>query len=240
MKNSAFFAYNKDFVLFGTQHLLVLAIMVFICFALPYFAKRYLNPTQQLWLSRGMAITIAFWTAAYIVILIWLGKFNYRTDLPFDLCNFMGLLLPIAMWRPSYRIHEVLYFWIFAGTLQAVLTPHLFNGFPNFIFIKYWFVHGGLIVYAVYITRVFDLKPTKKSIWRSFLYLQAYVAFVMIINLVLDSNYVYVLHKPPTASVLDFLGPWPWYVLVCELGGLLIFFLAWLPLKFSKKNTSKI
>lgn len=236
MKNSALFAYNKDFTLFGNQHLIALTTMLILCIALPYFAKRFFNPKQQLSVARGMAIIICFWVIAYPSILLWLGDFSYKTDLPFDLCNIMGLFLPFLMWRPSYRVHEILYFWIFAGTLQAVLTPHLFNGFPNFIFIKYWLVHAGLIVFAVYITSVFDLKPTLKSIWRSFLYLQVYIAFMMIVNFILGSNYVYVLHKPPTASILDLLGPWPWYVLVCELGGLLIFFLAWLPLGLTQRK----
>lgn len=231
MEQFAFFAYNKDFTLFGTQHISVMLLTVLLCIAAPISARRYWNDRQKLWVSRVMAVTISFWALAYILIKLWLGDFDYQTDLPFDICNLTALTLPFLMWTPTYRVHEVLYFWIFAGTVQAILTPHLFNGFPNFIFIKYWIVHSGLVVYAVYVTLAFDLRPSLRSIVKAFLMLQAYLIFVVIINLLLGSNYVYVLGKPPTASALDYLGPWPWYLLVVEGLALLLFFLLWLPVR---------
>jgi hypothetical integral membrane protein (TIGR02206 family) len=234
-----FFAYNNDFQTFSSQHITMLAIVLAVSILLPFFAKRVLNPWHQLWLSRGMAILISFWVLVYILIKLWLGDFNYKTDLPLDICNIIGLLLPFLMWKPSYKVHEVLYFWILAGTLQANITPHLFNGFPNYIFFKYWIVHGGLIVYAVYITVVFDFKPTLRSVWKAFFSFQLYLVFIFIVNILLRSNYVYVLHKPPTATALDYLGPWPWYILVGEILALLLFFLVYAPIRlapFFKKN----
>lgn len=237
MEQLAFFNYNENFSLFGNQHLIVLVLMVAACIALPIFAKRFLNPRQQLFLLRLMAVTIALGAISYVIILAWLGDFNYKTDLPLDICNITAVALPFLMWNPKFKYHEVLYFWILAGTLQAIITPHLFNGFPNFIFIKYWVVHAGLVVFTIYATVVFDLKPTLRSIWRAFVALQGYVIFIVIVNLLIGSNYVYVLAKPPTASLLDYLGPWPWYLLVCELLCLFLFFLAFLPVAVSGKKT---
>ncbi len=231
MQNSAFIAYNQDFILFGDQHWYVLLLTLFSCYVLPVLAKRYLSARQQLHLYRALISVLSFWVISYILILLLLGDFDLKTDLPLDICNLTALLLPILMWNPTIRVHEILYFWIFAGTLQAVVTPHLFNGFPNFIFLKYWFVHSGLIVSAVYATYVFNLKPTFSSIWKSFLALQGYMLFVFIMNAGLGSNYVYLMHKPPTASLLDYLGPWPLYILVGEILGLFLFILVWLPLK---------
>lgn len=237
MKDWSFFVFNKDFELFGDQHLIVMIIMVILSILFPIIGKKRLNSAQQLTFSRILAVTISFWALIYVVILLWLGKFNYQTDLPLDLCNITAVLLPFLMWKPSYRVHEILYFWVLAGTVQAIITPHLFNGFPNFIFIKYWFVHAGLVVYAIYITIVFDYKPTLRSIWRAFLALQAFVFVVLIINLLLGSNYVYLLHKPPIASALDYLGPWPWYILVAEFVAVVFFFIVYLPILFTKKRS---
>ncbi|HQW26692.1 MAG TPA: hypothetical protein PLV75_12055, partial [Saprospiraceae bacterium] len=33
------------------------------------------------------------------------------------------------------------------------------------------------------------------------------------INQILSSNYGYTMQKPPGASILDLMGPWPWYIL---------------------------
>jgi hypothetical integral membrane protein (TIGR02206 family) len=236
--DSPFFAYNRDFTLFGYQHGIVLLIVAGLSILLPLLARRRLSPRQQLGLSRFLAITLSFWAAIYVVILLVLGDFDPRTDLPLDICNITALLLPFLMWNPTLRVHGVLYFWIVVGTLQANLTPHLHNGFPHFIFIKYWMVHGGLIVYTIYITVVFEYYPDRKSIWRSFGLLQVYMVSIFMANLILGSNYLYLIRKPPTASVLDYLGPWPVYVLVAELLALAGFHLAWAPLAIGRKGRS--
>ncbi len=229
MENSAFIRYNQDFTLFGFQHLMMLGFMLLISFMLPFGAKYFLSPSKRLLLNRIMVVFISFWALAYVVIRLWLGDFNYKEDLPLDICNITALMLPFLMWTPSYKVHEVLYFWILAGTLQAIITPHLFNGFPNYIFFKYWIVHGGLVVYAVYVTVAFGFEPRLRSIWKAFVALQLYVIVVFGINLLLDSNYVYILRKPPTASALDYLGPWPWYILVGELVAVVLFFVFYAP-----------
>jgi hypothetical integral membrane protein (TIGR02206 family) len=226
----AFFRYNQSFSLFGDQHLLMIGTVFVLSVVLPAVAIRYMNARQQLWVARAMSLLFAFWVLFYIAVRIALGDFDRTTDLPLDICNMVGLALPCVMWNPSQKVHEILYFWILAGTFQAVLTPHLFNGYPNFTFFKYWTVHGGLVVYVVYITAVFGLRPTIGSIWKAFVYLQVYVIAVLVLNVLIGSNYIYILGKPPTASALDYFGPWPWYLLVAEAVAFLMFVLIYLPL----------
>ena len=232
----SFFGYNDDFVLFGQQHIFMIVLTIALSILLPFGARRWLPPEGQVRLSRGMALVLAFWVIFWIGVRLSLGDFDRRTDVPLDICNMMALLSPALMWRPQRRIHEVLYFWVLAGTLQAVLTPHLFDAFPTFTFFKYWFVHGGLIVYTIYNTIVFRLFPRKEGIWRAFGYLQIYVGIVFVLNSLLDANYVYIMGKPPTASPLDFLGPWPWYILVAEGLGLALFGLAYAPVAIFRRN----
>ncbi len=236
MKNSPFFAYNKDFIAFGTQHLIPIIIMLVLCIVLPIIAKRFWSKNTQLFVSRFIAVTVCFWLLLYTFILIGLGEFDVKIHLPVGFCSLIALLLPFLMWKPNYRVHEVFYFWILAGPVQAILTPELYNGFPNFMYLKYWIVHCGLVIYAVYMTLVFDFKPTLKSIWRAFLMIQVYTVFAFTINYILDANYGYVSHKPTTASVLDYLGDWPWYVIGAQLVGLVIFFIAYLPVGLTRRR----
>ncbi|GAB4430298.1 MAG: TIGR02206 family membrane protein [Bacteroidia bacterium] len=226
---SPFLAFNTNFRMYGTQHMVVILLILGLSIGLPLFSKRYLSAPQQVWISRAMAVVISSWVVLYDVILLYLGKVNYQTDLPLDICNLMGLLLLFLMWKPNKRFFSYLYFYILAGTTQAVFTPHLFDGFPNFVFIKYWVVHGGLIVYILYIAVVWGFGLTLKDVWRSFLVLQIYVLLVFMINKLIGANYVYVVAKPPTASILDYFGPWPVYLLVCEVIMLCISFMVYLP-----------
>jgi uncharacterized membrane protein YwaF len=64
---------------------------------------------------------------------------------------------------------------------------------------------------------------------------QPYLLILMGINKVLGSNYGYTMHKPPTGSVLDFFGPWPWYILGAELLMLISFLLLITPFVIRRK-----
>ncbi len=234
-----FFKPNTDFQLFGHQHLIMIAVTLLLAIVLSIFAKRKMTETQQVQLGRAMTLIMALAVIGWMAIRIGEGLFDPKTDLPFDICNTTALLLPFLMWTPKHRVQEVLYFWIFAGTTQAVLTPHLFEGFPHYTFMKYWTVHGGLVVFAVYATVVFGIRPTWKSLWRAFLLLQVYVVTLFGINHLLGSNYAYLMGKPPTASALDYLGPYPWYLLASEGVALTLFVLALLPLLFFQVKSVK-
>lgn len=231
-----FFRSNTDFQLFGNQHLIMIFLTILLAFYLSWMSKKYFSQELQIRLGRWMTLIMATAVIGWIALRMVLGEFDYKTDLPFDICNMVALILPLMMWTPTYRVHEILYFWIFAGTTQAILTPHLLDGFPHFTFIKYWTVHGGLVIFAVYATVVFELTPTWKSLWRSFLMLQTYIIFLFGINLLLGSNYAYLMGKPPTASALDYLGDYPWYLLISEGLAVIMFILALLPVMLTQKN----
>jgi hypothetical integral membrane protein (TIGR02206 family) len=67
-----------------------------------------------------------------------------------------------------------------------------------------------------------------------------YMVVIFFINLWLGSNYLFIAHKPATASVLDMLPPWPYYILYIEALGMILTLLLYLPFAISdwrKKGT---
>jgi|LakMenE18May11ns_1017448.scaffolds.fasta_scaffold9807138_1 hypothetical integral membrane protein (TIGR02206 family) len=235
---SSFLEFNSDFILYGLQHITIIILIICLSIGLPIFTKRSFSQYQQLLTSRIIAIIISCWVILYDLILLNLGKFNYKTDLPLDICNLMGLLIPFLMWSPSKQLFPYLYFYIMAGTTQAVFVPYLFDGFPNFVFIKFWVVHGGLIVYILYVAVVWKFKLTLKDIWRSFLLLQLYGLLIYLTNKQIGANYIFLVQKPPTNSIFDYFGPWPIYILVTEAIMLFLMFMVYLPYwKTNKKMT---
>lgn len=83
-------------------------------------------------------------------------------------------------------------------------------------------------------------KPTVRSLWVTFLLVNIYGAFIFLINRLLKSNYMYMMKKPGGgASLLDVLGPWPWYLLSAEAVTIVFFYLLYLPFWIARKVKEK-
>ncbi|WP_178987663.1 YwaF family protein [Winogradskyella schleiferi] len=163
-------------------------------------------------------------------------NYNFKTDLPLYLCSLLALLIPIFTYYRKYWMFEILVFWIIGGTLQAVITPDITDGFPSFDYFRYWIIHLGLLAIIFYFIFVFKMKPTLSSVFKSFLALQLYVVIMIGINYLLHSNYFYLNEKPKSASLLDYFGEWPYYILIGQLIIIPLFLLIYLPFHLSKRK----
>ncbi len=233
----AFLEDNASFVMFSGEHLAVLICVVLLSVVLPLFARRRLNAKQQLHLGRGMSVLISGTLVAWSGVALSMGHYDWTDDLPIHLCYGLSLFLPVFAWKPGLRTHEVLFYWILSGTLQANLTPRLHESFPHYDFIYYWVTHSGILIYAIYTTVTQRLYPTRRGILRAFAWINVYAAAIFVINSLAGTNYLYLREKPETASLLDFFGPWPWYILVTEIAALLLFGLCYLPFAFIKRSS---
>jgi hypothetical integral membrane protein (TIGR02206 family) len=66
-----------------------------------------------------------------------------------------------------------------------------------------------------------------------------YLFVITVINYLLGSNYMYTLSKPSSASILDLMGPWPWYVFFAEFLALGMFLLLYLPFALADRRTRR-
>ena len=217
------------------EHLLPIVVAVLLSVILIWFAKNRFNKKQQEVVFKGLGYFVSLTVLVFHINLILKGNYNFSTDLPLFLCSFMALFIFIFTNNRKYLIFEILLFWIIAGTSQAVITPDVSVGFPSFSYFRYWIAHLGLIVIIFYAIFVFKMRPTWKSMFKSFLALQVYMLAVFGFNYALGGNYSYLNKKPNSASVLDYLGEWPTYLLVVEAFLIPYFFIIYLPFFIVKK-----
>jgi len=78
-------------------------------------------------------------------------------------------------------------------------------------------------------TVVEHFRPTWKSMLRTLLAINLYAIPVFILNLLIGSNYLFINRPPDTPSLIDVLGPWPWYLLSLEALAIGIFLILYLP-----------
>jgi hypothetical integral membrane protein (TIGR02206 family) len=228
---TGFFAENfqgPPFVYFGDMHLAALGFIVLLNLLLLFF-KNASDGTKGA--IRGLLALIMignevawhYWNYTY-------GKWTIQTMLPLHLCSLLVWTGAFILLTKNYRVYEFMYFMGIGGAIQALATPGLGNyNFPHFVFFQYFLSHALIITSAIYMTVVEGLRPTWKSMLRVAIWMNIYVAIVYFINTYLGSNYLMIMAKPATPSLLDLLPEWPIYILYMELIGVATMLLLYLP-----------
>lgn len=216
------------FILFGAAHLTALGLIALLNVGLLRFkgapeatrAKVRWGMAIVLWLNE---IGWHVWNAAT-------GQWTIQTMLPLHLCSVLVWVGALALVTKNYRIYEFMYFMGIAGAMQALLTPDAgAYGFPHYKAFQTFISHGLIITTAIYMTVVEGLRPTWKSLARVFVWMNVYMGIVFVVNMLIGSNYLFIARKPETASLLDVLPPWPYYIAYIQGIGLAMCLLLYLP-----------
>ncbi len=232
--NDFLFKTNTDFIPFSYQHLWVVLCCIVLGVTLIFWSKKQSKKSQYK-IGNAFAFSVTLMVIIGTLINILKDGYNAETDLPLHLCNFMALLLPFISISKKLIYYEVLLFLILAGTMHSLITPTEFS-FLNFAFFRYWYVHAGLIIFMMYATFVYKMKPTLKSVFKAFVGMQIYMLLMFIVNSILGSNYFYTNRKPNGATMLDLFGDWPNYIFVVEIIVIPYFLLIYLPFYLAKKK----
>ncbi len=220
---------GAPFALFGTYHLIALALIALLNLSFIWWEGR-IGETVRRNFRYGLAAVLIIdelgwhlWNAAT-------GQWALQTMLPLHLCSVFVFLSAYMLITKNYTIYEFGYFLGIAGALQALLTPDAGSyGFPHFRAWQVMISHGAIVTAQIYMTVVEGYRPTWRSLGKVALWGNVYMLFVGIVNALLGSNYLFIAHKPETASLLDVLPAWPWYIPILELIGLAMFLLLYAP-----------
>lgn len=239
LSSNLFFSNDIPFTSFSVAHLVAVVVLI-ACLLVFAKSARQLNDHQNLLFTRVasifLSLTVLVWTAIHLAY----GRFKAAFDLPLLICNLFAVAAPILFWQPNRKRFEIVYFFVLAGTLQAIITPDPDGGFPSYGFFKYWFVHCGLVLVVIHHLLAFDLYPQARGILRNFVWLNIYILCLIPINLWLGSNYLYMMNKSINPSLLDYFGPWAIYILVSECLAMGFFVVAYLPIFWTRKLRTKM
>jgi hypothetical integral membrane protein (TIGR02206 family) len=223
-----------EFHSFSLQHFGILFALALITYVLIVKGRRakYFN-------QRKMAILLA--TLIFLseiteaIVMLINGQYDYRMHLPLFLCDISALMLPFVIFYHNRKWIGILYFWAMAGTLQALITPDLDQGFPSFEYFRYFFMHGGIVITILFTVIVFKIRIRWQDLINAVLYAQVYLVLIHLVNLAFHFNYSYTIAKPPGPTVLDLFGPWPWYILWGEVLMIVLFLVLITPFLFTSQ-----
>ncbi len=206
----------EPFVWGGMPHLFALLFLAVVAVGLVWCGRRLRGGQAQIWLSRAFALAIGFGQGAMQIETMLPKNWTIEYSVPLQLCDLAWMVAVYALWTRRRWAASVLYYWGLTLTTQGLITPHLDVDFPSFEFIMFFYGHGAVVLAAIYLTWGVGLRPGWNDYQRTLVATLVWGVSVFTFNILAGTNYGYLNHKPPMASALDFLGPYPLY-LVSEL-----------------------
>ena len=212
--NSLFETTNL-FVSYAAEHLLVvLAFVLFVVLLLRWMKTR--SEEEQRKVLLAYAVLLSFVQLVKIPLNLYTGTFDITSDIPLHMCNFLRFVMVWIYISKSRKVWSVVFFWVVLGVSQANVTPSVEFSLFHYDAIRYWMVHMGLILLALYPLVFWDWDLEFKDIGRTVLWLNITAVIIYGANLLLGSNYFYVMGKPEGTTFFSILPPWPTYLIVLE------------------------
>jgi hypothetical integral membrane protein (TIGR02206 family) len=186
--------------------------------------------------ARLLALAIlAGWAGEYIADAVE-GSWSVQYTLPLQLTDAVTAAAIVALWTRRTLFIELTYFWALTASLQATVTPDLGQSFPSVFYFTYFTYHVGAVVAACLLVFGLGLRPRPRAAWRTFALTLCFAAAVGIADLITDGNYMYLRTKPAHNSLLNLMGPWPWYIASSAGVGLaMLLALQWIASRLSPK-----
>lgn len=198
---------------FSPPHLAALAVLTIAVGGSVWAGRRHPGRWMQ-WFTGALALAIAVaWAGEYVVDVI-RGTWSIRYTLPLQLTDAVSLTAIAALWTRRPLLVELTYFWACTAALQAVVTPDLAQTFPDPLYVTYFGYHIGAIVAGTFLVYAVGIYPRPGAVARVFAATLGWAAVAGTADVITGGNYMYLAWKPAHASLLQVMGPWPWYIAV--------------------------
>jgi hypothetical integral membrane protein (TIGR02206 family) len=214
---------------FGFEHAATLLLIMGVAVLLSWAARRSrrAGTAVRILLGALLACGLAFALVASLP----LRGHDWLDVLPLHFCDLAVLIAVWALVTRGQTATEILYFWGLTGTLIAMLTPDLDRGFPDPHCVAFFALHGGVAVAAVLLVFGAGIRPRERANLRVFWITNVYAAVIAVIDLLAGENFLYLRAKPSQPSLLDWMGPWPWYILAADALAFVLFWALMVPLR---------
>ena len=235
-----------EFQNFTLAHLLPILVGVAVIF----LVYRFRDP-----IARSKYEDKFRWALAFALILSELSYFwrlvampslgaNAVDHLPITVCGWGVIFCSYMLVGKSQTLFDIAYFWLFSGTLFALLTPTVitYTGPTRFRYYQFWAEHLLGYVAIFYMIFVHKMRPTWRSLFRSYGALTALAVIAYAANRILGpgANYLFMAKPEDTPSVLDILPPNFLLRLLVMIAVIsLLFVLAYLPWHIKDRRAKK-
>ena len=232
--------FGTPFELFGTVHLITIAVIIVVSVLLPRTYKdKSIN--QKSTMNKVIAAVIALHViiSPYKDLYLLANPYDWRETLPLHMCDLSEIFLIWFLLGGPKILYLCAFFWGLGGASMAILTPDISHHDLDYIF--FMIGHGMIIVGIMYATVALGNRPYVNDILK----VSAITAFILlpivyIINILLGepANFWYLVEKPGGASLMDMFPDPPYHLLYTTPIAIAVFYLIYLPY-FIKDRVAK-
>jgi hypothetical integral membrane protein (TIGR02206 family) len=193
------------------EHLGAALATAVLCVGLCTAARRRPGPWTR-HVARALAVVLVANLAVWQVVTVAGGSWSAAADLQVDLCPVTAVIAAVALWRPRPLLVELAYFWGCAGTIQGILQPDTRYHFPSYWYFEFYVTHSGVVLAALLLVAGLRLMPRPGAVPRVFALTLGFACIAALADVLTGGNYMYLRDKGPAGTLLDLMGPWPWYI----------------------------
>ncbi|WP_318614526.1 TIGR02206 family membrane protein [Sporosarcina sp. YIM B06819] len=223
------------FVMFSMAHIMAIGVLGLAILIL--FISRKRGAVSQKY-ERFFALSLLAMEILYHTWMLATGRWTLDNSLPLELCSISLLVTIVLLCTGNKYLIDFVFFAGIGGAIQAMATPVLDLGFPHFRYFHFFYTHIGIILTALYFMWMKGYQPTFKGVIKTMVVLNLLLPFIFAVNMLFQGNYMFLRDKPYNGSLLDLLGPYPWYILSLEGVAFVMFTGLWLGFR-KWRNTSE-
>ncbi len=226
-----------EFHNFSFAHILPILVMIGIIFLI--YKKR--DQIRNSKYEKNIAFTLAFFAIvcemSYYWRLVGITELNPNPEdhLPITICGWVAVFVSFLVVTKNQTLFDICYFWVFAGTIFALITPTVitYTGPTRFRYYQFWVAHTIGYISIFYMIFVHKMRPTFKSLIKSFCTLFVLAGIALVANYVIGgkSNYLFLATTEEGAdSIVNMLpSNIPLRLLVMSFAVTTLFFVSYLP-----------
>jgi hypothetical integral membrane protein (TIGR02206 family) len=201
----------KQFSAYGPSHWAIIVVFAIGAAALVWVGRRQTEQQARL-LGRILGALTAL---IYAVILVYILIPPTLDSVPLQLTDLATVVGAYAFWSQRQWAYALTYYWGLVLSTQALISPALQSpDFPDYRFLAFWSIHLLVVWAAIYLTWGRGMRPDWQDLRIAMIVTLVWAVGTFIFNRITGTNYGFLNRKPSTASLLDVMGPWPWYVFV--------------------------
>ena len=202
-----------EFTNFTFAHFAPILVAVAVIFCIRRFRTQLRGSKFDVNLRYILAFALIITEMSYFWRLIAIPELNPNPvdHLPITVCGWAVIFSSYMLVGKSRFLFDISYFWLFCGSIFALITPTVitYTGPTRYRYYQFWAEHLLGYVAIFYMIFVHGMRPTIRSAVRAYIALTFLAVIAYFANQIIGpgANYLFMAKPEDTPSILDILPP---------------------------------